>query len=258
MPDSPPTIKTRLCLLSDTHTQPPLPSTTTTHPYRLPLPRSDILLHAGDITMAGRVSEYETMLDVLQNADAELKIVIAGNHDITFDKEYYEEFGHVRHGGRKEDLERVRRMWCGEEARGRGVVYLEEGVRTFVLRSGARFTIYSSPYQPEFCHWAFAYERDEDRYNASPQGAKFQAPNPIPPWPQVDIMLTHGPPSRILDQTLRGENVGCENLLRAVKRCRPRLHCFGHIHEGWGAERVKWDDRKIESLEQDKQRMLDE
>ena len=23
-------------------------------------------------------------------------------------------------------------------------------------------------------------------------------------------------------------------------RCRPRLHCFGHIHEGWGAERIDW------------------
>jgi len=71
-------------------------------------------------------------------------------------------------------------------------------------------------------------------------------------------MLTHGPPSRILDQTRRGENVGCDNLLRAVKRCRPRLHCFGHIHEGWGAERVNWQDVKIQRLEQDQQCMLDE
>lgn len=23
-------------------------------------------------------------------------------------------------------------------------------------------------------------------------------------------------------------------------RSRPLIHCFGHIHEGWGAERVKW------------------
>jgi len=141
MADSPKPVKTRLCLISDTHTHPPLPLTDTTHPYRLPLPSSDILLHAGDITMAGRLAEYETMLQVLKSADAELKIVIAGNHDITLDEEYYGEFGEVRHGGRREDLERVRELWCGEEARRVGVVYLEEGVRTFVLRSGARFTV---------------------------------------------------------------------------------------------------------------------
>lgn len=23
-------------------------------------------------------------------------------------------------------------------------------------------------------------------------------------------------------------------------RSRPLIHCFGHIHEGWGAERVTW------------------
>lgn len=25
-------------------------------------------------------------------------------------------------------------------------------------------------------------------------------------------------------------------------RCRPLVHCFGHIHEGWGAEVVNWAD----------------
>jgi Icc-related predicted phosphoesterase len=33
------------------------------------------------------------------------------------------------------------------------------------------------------------------------------------------------------------ENTGCEELLPAVKRIRPKLHVFGHIHEGYGVER---------------------
>jgi len=54
-------------------------------------------------------------------------------------------------------------------------------------------------------------------------------------------MMTHGPPYRILDQTVYGEKcVGCPHLLRAAYRAKPRLHCFGHIHEGWGAQRVLW------------------
>jgi hypothetical protein len=53
-------------------------------------------------------------------------------------------------------------------------------------------------------------------------------------------MMTHGPPMGILDATTRGESVGCQHLLRAARRCKPVLHCFGHIHEAWGAQKVKW------------------
>jgi hypothetical protein len=64
--------------------------------------------------------------------------------------------------------------------------------------------------------------------------------NPVPDFPAIDVMMTHGPPMGILDATYRGEPVGCQHLLRAARRCKPRLHCFGHIHEAWGAKRIKW------------------
>lgn len=67
------------------------------------------------------------------------------------------------------------------------------------------------------------------------------AQNPIPDFPGVDVLMTHGPPMGILDKTSRNEPVGCEHLLRAARRCKPRLHCFGHIHEAWGAERITWN-----------------
>jgi hypothetical protein len=66
------------------------------------------------------------------------------------------------------------------------------------------------------------------------------AENPVPDFPAIDVMMTHGPPMGILDATYRGEPVGCQHLLRAARRCKPKLHCFGHIHEAWGAQRVKW------------------
>jgi hypothetical protein len=68
------------------------------------------------------------------------------------------------------------------------------------------------------------------------------AENPVPDFPAIDVMMTHGPPMGILDATHRGESVGCQHLLRAARRCKPRLHCFGHIHEGWGAQRVRWKE----------------
>jgi len=56
----------------------------------------------------------------------------------------------------------------------------------------------------------------------------------------VDIVITHGPPYKRLDPTASVPAVGCPLLLRALMRARPALCCFGHIHEGWGAERVRW------------------
>lgn len=104
--------------------------------------------------------------------------------------------------------------------------------------------------------WAFNYQRSTDRFNPSTKVAPFEAPNPVPSWPKIDIMLTHGPPYGILDTTWQDEQVGCENLARAVQRCRPRLHCFGHIHEGWGAEKMNWSNKTSEKIEVDQARIL--
>ncbi len=60
---NPDTVTTRFCIISDTHTQPPLPSTSTSYAYRHPLPSANVLLHAGDITMVGRLAEYTYIED---------------------------------------------------------------------------------------------------------------------------------------------------------------------------------------------------
>ena len=49
-------------------------------------------------------------------------------------------------------------------------------------------------------------------------------------------MMTQG----ILDDSSHG-NLGCPHLFRALKRCKPRMHLFGHIHEGYGAKVVTWN-----------------
>ena len=52
----------------------------------------------------------------------------------------------------------------------------------------------------------------------------------------VDVLITHGPPANILDLTIHGEHAGCPDLLARVEQIKPRLHVFGHIHEGYGRE----------------------
>jgi hypothetical protein len=187
---------------------------------------------------------------MLSGTDAELKLVIAGNHDLSLDGYFWKQ----RWTCEGDDPEHIAEhdnameIFKGPLAKEAGVTYLEEGLNTFVLKTGAKFTIYTSPYQPEFCGWAFPYERNEDRFNLqhhSAPGVTSIATNPIPDFPSVDIMMTHGPPKGILDQVIfRNEEVGCESLLRAVSRARPRLYCFGHIHEAYGAKIITWKDDK--------------
>lgn len=56
--------------------------------------------------------------------------------------------------------------------------------------------------------------------------------------------MTHGPPrptsqgnnDYFLDIGHEGQQCGCPKLYKAIRRTTPALHCFGHIHEGYGAQ----------------------
>ena len=85
---------------------------------------------------------------------------------------------------------------------------------------------YFSPYQPEFCDWAFNKPIDSEEIA--------EVWSKIPD--DVDVLITHGPPANILDSTFSGTHVGCPRLLKRVKEVKPRLHVFGHIHEGYGID----------------------
>lgn len=137
------------------------------------------------------------------------------------------------------------------------MTYLVEGTHEFTLASGATFKIYVSPYTPEFGDWAFAYARSEDRFNTPEDiekgsNCKSIATKPIPD--DMDIVMTHGPPQGILDLCMAG-NVGCPHLLRAMKRVRPMMHCFGHVHEGSGIEVVDWKVKEKEAAREEKEAM---
>lgn len=233
--------KVRFLLMSDTHCAIPAHAQSD-KVFRWPLPKADVLIHAGDLTMNGTHEQHQKALELIDGVDAELKIVIPGNHDLTLHREYYEEFWNLHGPAKKytpEQLDQIEDLYTSAQAKQRGIIYLTEGVETFDLSNGARFRLYASAWQPEFYQWAFGYPREEDRFNASASDATWRPPNPVPDG-QIDIMVTHGPPANILDQTYKGENVGCEHLRRAVERCKPRLHVFGHIHEGWGAVTKNW------------------
>ena len=52
---------------------------------KIQVPEGDVLIHAGDFTNSGKPDEVEWFNKWLGNLPHKHKIVIAGNHDITFD-----------------------------------------------------------------------------------------------------------------------------------------------------------------------------
>lgn len=218
-----------------------------------PLPSVDVAIHCGDLTQCGGLSSYKKALQILKSINARLKIVIPGNHDLDLDGDYWRI--HLDEGDELQDHDKAIAFWKGD-ALAAGVTYLEEGNYTFNLDNGARFTLYASPYQPEFHDMAFNYKPDEDRFNSQAQiidpNVKSIARVPIPDFPGVDVMVTHGPPNGFMDECKTG-HAGCKNILRALKRAKPQMHCFGHIHEGYGACKLTWnttfDTEKREDLD---------
>jgi hypothetical protein len=80
----------------------------------------------------------------------------------------------------------------------------------------------------------------------------FQYPRGADAWSEtvpedIDILITHTPPKHHLDLPLP-DGFGCEHLLKEVKRVKPKLHVFGHVH--WGAgNQVYWWSQCQEAYE---------
>ncbi|KND89869.1 putative rhamnogalacturonate lyase C [Tolypocladium ophioglossoides CBS 100239] len=233
-------IKTRILIISDTHGRQPhtkAPDDPDTDVeiatkdilrvatgFRSPLPEADVAIHCGDLTARSSVAEFEATFSMLRALRAPLKLVIAGNHDRVLDSPDWDS-----DTDDTETPQRVRGIIA--QARQDGVRYLVEGSYAFALRNGALLRVYASPYTPSYGRWAFQYEGAHD----------FAIP------PGVDVAMTHGPPYGILDTAglaqlmgLPAEHAGCPSLFRAVHRARPRIHCFGHIHEAWGSYLATW------------------
>ncbi|KAF2656227.1 Metallo-dependent phosphatase [Lophiostoma macrostomum CBS 122681] len=212
--------KTRIVCISDTHNQTPK------------LPKGDVLIHAGDLTNQGSRSELEKTINWLEKADFEAKIVIAGNHEITLDKPFYEKHGSSWRWPEPQDPVSNRKLLQESPS----ITYLENQSASIYLNSPngphTQFTVFGSPCTPNRRTWAFRYE---------PGGEEaVRLWDAIPP--ETDIVVTHTPPRGYCDQTTRDDRTGCEVLIKALHRVRPMLTVFGHIHECRGVERVLWNN----------------
>nr|OQO22404.1 hypothetical protein B0A51_12203 [Rachicladosporium sp. CCFEE 5018] len=228
-------IKTSFLIISDTHNF-EIASAEEGCPLAQKMPRVDVLLHCGDLTQVGGLSAYRKALELLGPIDAELKLVIPGNHDISLDGEHWAT--HLDEDDEPEEHDQAVEIMTGKLATDAGVTYLTEGTHHFTLKNGATFSLFASPYQPERGEWAFGYPRNADHFASK-----------VPE--NTDIMMTHGPSMGTLDLIPnRNEHVGCHSLLKAVERAGPKMHCFGHIHEGYGYEVRTWNGQETNEGEE--------
>jgi hypothetical protein len=223
------TIRIRILVMSDTHDQAISPS-------ELPRTPVDVVLHCGDFTNGSKIAEFESAISLLQQVEAPLKLAIAGNHDFSLDESVLQ--AKVREAGLQAEFELVEREYgCPSMLKRKfenaGVFLLDEGTHLFRLQNGARLTVYASPYTPSYGDWGFQYH--------PANGHNFDIRT------GTDIVMTHGPPHGVMDRTQRGKRAGCPELFTAVAHARPRIHCFGHIHEGWGAKLVRWKHTGMEA-----------
>ena len=228
-----PRIRTRFLGFSDTHGL-------DFHCFSSSLARqyADVVIHCGDLTTESRLEEFKTSICCLQKLNAPLKLVIAGNHDFTLDIPTFRKMVDESHPPLDPELVEETYGYYGKARQlfnNTGITFLDEGVHSFRLQNGALLTVYASPYTPTLGNWGFQYHPNHGHDFSFRDHHKRPINN-------VDVVMTHGPPKGIMDYTHSGERAGCPYLFEAIARSRPqpRMHCFGHIHEGWGAKLVAW------------------
>ncbi|KAF6202153.1 hypothetical protein GE061_004551 [Apolygus lucorum] len=213
---SPSPNKARIVCMSDTHSLTP-------H-IRFKVPDGDIFIHAGDFTRCGLEDEVVEFNNWIGKLPHKHKIVIAGNHELSFDRSFTHPLSpnFVKNiptlGNPQSDLvDAVSKVNIRDRLT--NCIYLQdEMAEPYGLR------IYGTPWQPEFQGWAFNVRRGADclrKWDKIPDN--------------VDILISHTPPVGHGDLCCSGVRAGCVELLSVVqKRIKPKYHVFGHIHEGYG------------------------
>ena len=167
------------------------------------LPDADVIIHCGDFTSVGHSHEIVEFMKWYGSLNQyKYKLIIAGNHDWLFET------------NRLIAIEKVPE----------NVSYLED---SGIEIEGIKF--WGTPVQPPFNNWAF--NRPEEKLMQHWQA--------IPT--ETDVLITHCPPHTIFDWSIYDKiHTGSPGLyFEVLERIKPKLHCFGHIHSGYGIKVIE-------------------
>ena len=170
-------------------------SDTHTKHNEIDIPNGDMLICSGDFTNVGSENDVRKFNKWMGTLPHKHKIAISGNHDFFF--------------------ERCERKWIDSICT--NFTYIKD---ESIVVEGLK--IYGSPWTPKFGEWAFSYPRKSEQLKLI--------------WDMIpedtDILVTHAPPYGTLDACPLPQ--GCEHLADRVLVVKPKIHTFGHIHEGAG------------------------
>ena len=166
------------------------------------IPDGDVLIHAGDFCGRGLMEEVHGFAAWMGSQPHRYKLVTAGNHDRPI-----------------EEHEQASRE-----------IFANYGIELLIGDTveieGFRF--FGSPYTPTFFNWHFMRDRGpaiRAEWDAIPDN--------------TDVVITHGPAYGHGDlvppwQGSPPRHAGCFDLLARLRTVQPKLHIFGHIHNGYG------------------------
>ncbi|NQY43871.1 MAG: metallophosphoesterase, partial [Legionellales bacterium] len=156
--------------------------------------------HSGDSTNYKDLYKNEVELQDFiywySRVKVKYKILIAGNHDITLEKNLFN---------------------IKQTLKDNNIIYLENESVTI---EGIK--IWGSPFTPTFGNWSFMKARHKlgKIWNTIPDN--------------TDIVIVHGPPKGIMDSSFDFNNYiercGCNALKNKILQIQPKLFLSGHIH----------------------------
>jgi len=186
---------TKIVCISDTHCQ----------LNQVKVPDGDILIHCGDWTMLGEQQEIIAFGKHLRKLPHKHKIIIPGNHDLTFDKHH-------------KKFHKDRLKWLNMDKRTQLKInesFILEGIHFY---ASSLVPPIGNPYRI----WAFE----------SNEIYRLETYSQINS--HIDILISHSPPRGIMD----GSHCGCKALKYLVDTKKPQYHVFGHYHEGYGITKI--------------------
>jgi hypothetical protein len=197
------------------------------------LPGGVLLIHSGDISSLGRRHEVESFIKWFGKQDYMHKVFIAGNHDMSFDREELLRKKLAHFEGRTDydtECAEGKPEWLVEILANLpdNVYYLEN---SSIKLEG--INIWGSPVSPSFGYgWGFNKDRGHDINEV---------------WSKIpmdtDIVITHSPIYGYNDRAQNtNQNVGCSDLYHRLHEVKPHLHFAGHIHEGHGWGTIPYKD----------------
>lgn len=206
----------RLVMMSDTHG---------VNLARWDIPDGDVLIHTGDFTRGRGLRDVEALREQFDKLPHRVKLLVGGNHDNILQEKPEEarailDAYRIPKEKKRGVVDPLAELDDDERRLLKPIYYLEDEA---VIIDGVKF--FGTPWQPDFLRMAFNLPRGS--------GELHQKRLLIPD--DVEVLLTHCPPAEILDWLNQTGPLGCNQLRWRVDNLRHlKLHCFGHIHEGYG------------------------